>query len=408
MHRATLFCLLLIVCVNDAARGDTEFIYNGFSGSNLHLDGAAYITQDGILSLTTCSSYITGYGFHPMPLRFASFDDYGMDSLSFSATFVFAITPDNSRSSGDGMAFVISSSPFVNSGKPAKYLGLNYQSNSRTAFLAIELDTVLDTEFLGIDNNHVGIDLNNLESIYSRSAGYQCNNYVGNKTTPTYEALRLSSGDPMQVWVDYNGISMVLNVTLAPISNLMPPSEPLLSYTVNLSNYFEDSHAQAYYVGFSATTDDMHCTAHQILGWSFSLSGSAPALDYSRLPLKRAQDKKLIKWLLPAAISSLAVLTALTCFLLFRCCRKRSVERQQEDWDWETQLGPRRFSHKVLRAATSGFSTTQLLGQGGFGRVCGGVLTTSGLHIAVKRISSESSAQGPAQFTAEILILGHL
>ncbi|KAK3126319.1 hypothetical protein QOZ80_7AG0554830 [Eleusine coracana subsp. coracana] len=316
------------------------------------------------------------------------------------------------------MAFVISSTPSLNDGRPGAYMGLNdYQGNkSAPMFLAIELDTVADSEFRDIDNNHVGIDLNNLVSNTSIPAGYRYNDDVDNMVLPSLEALRLSSGDIMQVWVDYHGESqgfddksttMQLDITLAPVP-MYKPSQPLLSYTVNMASVFGDSVTRAY-VGFSASTGDIRSASHQILGWSFNLSGPAPALNYSLLPLKRghqiqdAGKKQLIKWL-PATISSLAVVAGLTACFLLRCWCNRRADNQE---DWESELGPRRFPHKILRAATNGFSSRQLLGKGGFGRVYGGFLVASGLRIAVKRISSES-AQGLAQFTAEILILGRL
>ncbi|CAN6181075.1 unnamed protein product [Urochloa humidicola] len=114
--------------------------------------------------------------------------------------------------------------------------------------------------------------------------------------------------------------------------------------------------------------------------------------------------KKLTKWL-PATVSLLAFLAgSAACLVLRRWCKKRA---EGQEADWEAQLGPRRFPHKVLRAATSGFGTTQLLGKGGFGNVYAGVLVASGLRVAVKRISS-ASTQGLAQFTAEVIILGRL
>lgn len=401
MPNTSWFCILLVVCVSDAAGFDTEteFIYNGFAGSNLQLDGSAYITQEGILSLTTASSDITGHGFHPNPM-FVEFQ--GMyANPSFSTTFVFSIAPDYSSRTGEGMAFVISPAADFAAAMPGGYLGLhNYRGNT---FLAIELDTVANQEFKDIDDKHVGIDLNNLVSITSCSAGYSYQDNTDNIIQLTFEELRLSSGDPMQVWVDYDGGSMNLNVTLALVP-MYKPSPPLLSYTVNLSTFLPQA-----YVGFSASTGDKRVAAHQILGWSFKLNGLAPPLNYSLLPLKReyqiqdAEKKKLIKWL-PATISSLAMVTGLTACFLLRCWCNRRRENQE---DWESELGPRRFSYKILRAATNGFSSRHLLGKGGFGRVYAGVLDPSGLRIAVKRISSESS-QGLAQFTAEILILGRL
>jgi serine/threonine protein kinase len=75
--------------------------------------------------------------------------------------------------------------------------------------------------------------------------------------------------------------------------------------------------------------------------------------------------------------------------------------------DWELDYGPHRFKFKDLYIATKGFKDKELLGSGGFGRVYRGVLSTSKLEIAVKRVSHESR-QGMREFIAEIVSIGRL
>jgi hypothetical protein len=304
-----------------------------------------------------------------------------------------------------GMAFVISSTPDFSGASGGEYMGVGSNASDAAAlnpFIAIELKAV---SYWVPRIDRVGIDLNNLTALISKSAGYfyEKDDYLQN-----FEALMLSSGKPMQVWADYDCTTMELNVTLAPVP-MDRPSAPLISYPVNLRKVLGDSNLTRAYMGFSASTSIL-ATDHQVLGWSFNVGGSAEPLNYSLLPMKRPiQDannmKKLTKWL-PATASSLLALLAgsAACCLVLRRWRKKRAEGPE---DWEAELGPRRFSHKVLRAATNGFASTQLLGKGGFGSVYGGVLATSGLRVAVKRISS-GSKQGLAQFTAEIIILGRL
>ncbi|KAJ8642390.1 hypothetical protein MRB53_019084 [Persea americana] len=55
----------------------------------------------------------------------------------------------------------------------------------------------------------------------------------------------------------------------------------------------------------------------------------------------------------------------------------------------------------------TGFSETELLGVGGFGKVYRGVLPASNLQVAVKRVSHESK-QGMREFIAEIASIGKL
>lgn len=416
-----LCCLLLIVSFHDgvAAVDEDEFIYNGFAGSDLLLDGAASVTQDGALVLARSWSYKDnqGHGFHPKALPFVSSD--GM-ATNFSATFVFAITPSHSGYSGDGMAFVISLAP-LSDGWPGKYLGLNnpydYYPPSANRFFAIELDTVANKELGDIDDNHVGIDLkilNNLTSARSSTAGFHSGSH--------FNPLSLSSGNPMQVWVDYFVDQVEVRLAsvpmykpsspLAPVTTWYKPSSPLLTYnSLDLAKVLKNGTKSKSgvptmaYVGFSAATGDTIIGTHQVLGWSFSMSGSAKPLNLSLLlSSQQARDssrreahdklkKKLVKWL-PAVVSLAAILAVagIAAWLLLRWrCRIRNSEWNE---DWEAELGPRRFAYKDLRRAINGFHDNQLLGKGGFGRVYGGALAGSGVRVAVKRISSESR-QGP-------------
>ncbi|OEL26010.1 L-type lectin-domain containing receptor kinase IV.1, partial [Dichanthelium oligosanthes] len=340
------------------------------------------------------NSNISGNGFDPVPLLMV--DNGGsMPMASCCTTFVFTATPYLSGG-GSGrddyiMAFVISSTMDFSSVLP--WPSSSYSPNS---FIAV---------VLGADLNNTAFSLD--------SAGYRYGSNLRYVVTPNYESLRLSSGKPVQLWVDYDGRSRELNLTMAPMHE---PSSRLLSGTANLSYplLLWDSVAVAFHMGFSASTgDNKGVIAHQVLGWSFSLGAPAQPLDYSLLPLKglEAKNKRmknLVKWL-PATIFTLTMLLAgvTAASLVLRRRRWERAEAQEEEEGWEFELGPHRFSHKELRIATNGFSSRQLLRQGGFGRVYGGELATSGTRIAVKRISSDSK-QGIAQFTVEIVILGRL
>ncbi|CAL5078077.1 unnamed protein product [Urochloa decumbens] len=399
-----LSIVLMTVCTTKDAIIGAQFIYNGFAGSNLHLDGEASITQDGVLTLTTgnSNSSTVGHGFHPEPLSLFR-EDHSFPC--FSTTFVFSVTPNNTERYGYGMAFVISSTPDLSGALADRYMGLESAAVSvRPPFFAIELHTVTDDYWAGEDNL-VSINLNDLTPVISSPAGYRYKADIDNLLN--FEALRLSSGKPTQVWVDVDCATMEVSVTLALVPMHKPPA-PLISYGVLPSDVLGNSTVSRAYMGFSASSGGTFATAHQILGWSFNVTGPAQPLNYSLLPLKRPKKdgniKRLMKWL-PATVSFLTLLAGSAACLVLRRWRKKHAEGQEADW--EAELGPRRFSHKVLRAATNGFGTTQLLGKGGFGSVYAGVLAASGLRVAVKRISS-ASTQGLAQFTAEIIILGRL
>ncbi|KAF9622418.1 hypothetical protein IFM89_031221 [Coptis chinensis] len=177
------------------------FIYNGFKNANLSLDGQAGITGSGLLRLTNITQLtVTSHAFHPKPFQFKNLSSNG-STLSFSTTFVFAIVPKYSDLSGPGICFVIAPSRSLPGALPTQYLGLfNYTSNGDPSnhVVAVELDTIVNKEFGDINDNHVGIDLNNLRSAISAPAKYYLDRTGGN-----YKNLSLISGQQMQVWIEY-------------------------------------------------------------------------------------------------------------------------------------------------------------------------------------------------------------
>ena len=85
--------------------------------------------------------------------------------------------------------------------------------------------------------------------------------------------------------------------------------------------------------------------------------------------------------------------------------RRKKYEELREEW--EREYGPHRFIYKNLYKATKGFSDKGLLGSGGFGKVYRGILPSSNVQIAVKRVSHDSK-QGMKEFVAEIISMGRL
>ncbi|KAG2330863.1 hypothetical protein Bca52824_002043 [Brassica carinata] len=269
-----VFVILLSQLLKSSSQFLDNFTYNGFHPplNLISFQGIASVTPRGLLELTNSTSHQTGHAFYTQPIRFK---DSPNDTVSsFSTTFIFAIHSQFTTLSGDGIAFVVaptSSLPFARSGQYLGLFNLMNNGNKTNNIFAVELDTIQNNEFNDKNNNHVGIDINSLTSAKSSPAGYW-------DEKGQFKDLTLISGEPMQVWVDYNGLTHQINVTMAPF-NHDKPIKPLVSTVKDLSHVF----LQDMFVGFSSSTGLIK-TKHVVLGWSFQVKGKAPLLDLQRLP----------------------------------------------------------------------------------------------------------------------------
>ncbi|KAF2921334.1 hypothetical protein DAI22_07g024200 [Oryza sativa Japonica Group] len=345
----TISLLLLLLGLSILAMNSTaattnngQFIYTGFAGANLTLDGVATVTPAGLLQLTNGTGALKAHAFHPDPLRFrdlpvaiggGSGSGNGNDVHSFSVSFVFAILSIYPNLSSHGMAFFVSPTNNLSAAAPRSYLGLfsnKTDGDMANHLFAVELDTIQNTDFMDINNNHIGVNINSIRSVRSYPTGYY------------------DDGD--------NG----------------------------------DIDSQYY-----------------VLGWSFAMNGAAPAIDISKLPkLPREGPKsssKVMEITLPIATAMFVLVIGVIVLHLLRR-RSRYAELRE---DWEVEFGPHRFFYKDLFDATQGFKNKYLLGSGGFGSVYRGVLKSSNMEVAVKRISHESR-QGIKEFIAEVVSIGRL
>ena len=258
--------------------------------------------------------------------------------------------------------------------------------------MAVEFDTILNSEFSDIDNNHVGIDINSLTSVDSFTAGYHEDN------NGEFKHLTLVSGQPMQVWVEYDGQKKQINVTLAPM-DVGKPLTPLLSLNQDLSPFVNTT----MYVGFSSSTGSVP-TSHYVLGWSFKMNGQAEQLVFSQLPKLPPRRGRSTFLTIGLPLISASIIAIVITGIIYLMRKKKFAELVEE---WEVDYGPQRYKYKDLYIATKGFGEEQLLGTGGFGSVYRGILPMSNIEIAVKRVSRESE-QGMREFVAEIISMRQL
>lgn len=332
-----------------------------------------------------------GHSFYPSPLHFKNPNS---SVFSFSTCFAFVIVPEYPKLGGHGLAFTISPSlDFVKSALPSQYLGLlnaTELGNFTNHLFAVEFDTVQDFEFGDINDNHVAIDINSLQSNKSSKAAYYSDDLIE-------QDLNLKGGKMIMAWIEYDSITNLINVTISPSSS--KPKLPLLSFHLDLSNILQED----MYVGFSSSTG-LLASSHYILGWSFNMNGDAKFLDTDSLPSLPGIKKKhtgVIIW-----VSVLAIVIAI-CSIFVVIYVVRKIKNAEVIEAWELEIGPHRYSYKELKQATKGFKESELLGFGGFGQVYKGTLPNSNTQVAVKRISQESK-QGLREFVSEIATIGRL
>lgn len=210
LHFVLYLCLSAKVLTS--SQEENQFIYSGFHGANLRRDGNAEVHPNGLLQLTYTETHETGHAFHRTPIRFNS-------SISFSTYFIFAIAPEKQKLRGHGLAFTISPSTDFSEALSSQYLGLFNQANnglSTNHVFAVELDTLKSPDFKDINGNHVGVNINSLISIDSAPVTYFSDKERKNKT------LELISGNPIQLWIDYDQDEKLLNVSVAPVRSPKP------------------------------------------------------------------------------------------------------------------------------------------------------------------------------------------
>ncbi|KAF4369770.1 hypothetical protein F8388_011032 [Cannabis sativa] len=371
---------LVLAVDKDLTSGIT---FTGFNSSNIMLSGEAEINDIGLLRLTNTSvKFQIGSAFYPKPLTFKYFQNTFSSTtanskcFSFSTTFIFAIKPGQSESptNGHGMALVIAPTLGLPEASSKRFLGLFNESNNGDAtnhILAIELDTKESSSFRDIDDNHVGIDINGLESVASASAAY----FVGdNNNGYEFKNLSLVSGKPMKVWVEYDAVVKQINVTLAPAIVVRKPQKPLLSLTKDLLPILKDT----MFVGFTSSTGSVGSN-HYVLGWSFKINGQAKELDLKQLPKlpayvdptnktmeylepnknKKGSNKPILIVVLPIVLVMAMAISVVMVYVVRRS--KRFVE-VIENWD-EVEFRPHSVKYKDLCIATKGFIDKELMGK---------------------------------------------
>lgn len=284
----------------------------------------------------------------------------------------------------------------------SQHLGLfNFTNNgnSNSRIFAVEFDVFPNQEFNDINGNHVGVDVNSLNSVSSETAGF-----YGGRDGERFTELRLNSGENYQAWIEFNGSA--INVTMARAGS-RKPIRPLISIPLNLTGVLLND----MFVGFTASTGQL-VQSHRILSWSFSNSNFSigDALITRNLPSFKLSDDSVLKskGFIAGVSSGIVLLVFVIGLLCFFVVRRRRQRLDGDVEDWETEYWPHKVQYRDVLEATKGFAEENMIGYGGNTKVYIGVL--EGKEVAVKRIlmSPRESVGGTSEFLAEVSSLGRL
>ncbi|MCO5556838.1 hypothetical protein L7F22_010392 [Adiantum nelumboides] len=401
-----IFALIPFVCYCDVAA--TSFAFDGFDSAEARAGIICFHNasfQDNTLQLTaTGAIQASGRCLYRTPIQLL--ESGSGAPLSFSTQFIFHIQPSTNSDLADGIAFVIAPTLGGVPNSSQGYMGLfsdetNGKSSTRT--LAIEFDTYKNPEFQDKDENHIGIDVNGIVSWAVTSAAYRTSSSPTIQSAEDGYAVQMK-GANIQAWIDYNASTNQLNVSISRTLGTKPIYALISNSSLNLSSLFNE----LMYVGFTASTGPLPTVLYHVYAWSFSSDGGLAAnVSMSSGSISNGGAKMaIILGVLFGLLGLISVVLVALYVYRKRGCKSRYVSKE----DWQVSLQeqlPQEFSFRELVKATNNFTDKNRLGSGGFGEVFQGVLPSSGVAIAVKRIS-KGSKQGVKEFVSEVSTIGRL
>ncbi|KAL3741639.1 hypothetical protein ACJRO7_017148 [Eucalyptus globulus] len=395
----SLFVLVLslaIACTASASSQGINFTVENFRDDSIDYQGNFSISEDAIqLTQSTVGQQANhSVGWATYHKRMRLWDKATGNMADFITQFTFIIDSQNRDSFADGMAFFLvpeGSQLSVNSS--GHNLGLvnpnRDPSNSSTSFVAIEFDTYINNNTDVMDPNcsqyaHVGIDLNNLTSTV-----YNCVDWL---------RAKIKSGGQIKATITYNSGTQNLSVLMVDADAIGANIDSSAIYAiVDLRKYLPEWVT----FGLSAATGS-DSELHTVKAWNFSST-------------VQVAEKKSKLWLWATLGSgSFILLILVLAFIWFRqrSKRKKAYTSGEEDdpaieEEFEQGLGPKKIPYKDLVVATDNFAIGRLLGEGGFGRVYEGYLTSVNANVAIKKINP-GSRQGIKEYATEVKTISRL
>ncbi|KAK9033903.1 hypothetical protein V6N11_050084 [Hibiscus sabdariffa] len=384
-----------------------SFVDNESNGSSLTFMGGYSRILLGALQLTPDTMNEAMLDIHynksgrimfNQPFRLWSSND---TLASFTSFFVINIFRDDNWTAGHGLAFLIApNASTMPDSSYGRWLGLTNASTDGSRdnqIVAIEFDTLRQPD-LDPDGNHIGLDINSVDS--KKVASLNDSNIT----------LSPDVGTNYSVWVDYNGTSKVMEVYMARQGENRP-SNPILTDTIDLKQYVK----QDSFFGFTGSTGYPEIELNCVLQWT---------LDIDIIPRGEDNENRLIRIGLAIGVP-LGTITILVVVIV--CVVKYRRRRREGEGEGDDRFGklkwlpgmPRELKYRELKKATNNFDESMKLGEGGFGVVYKGLLNlhensnkkTDGdqiqRQVAVKKFLRDN-IKGKDEFMAELAIIHRL
>ena len=297
---------------------------------------------------------------------------------SFSTSLKFSITQEEESNVRSGwLSFVTGLNLVFSPVSNVTLYPLERVNIDVPKYLTIEFDTYNSFGDADPSDNHIGIRLNSLRSAYTY-------NLCGNQKTSCSFPW---TGQNYTAWIDYNGSTQSMELWFAN-GDIKPTGAGLIKVPkLDLNDVF-DEYMSILISGNAGPFLD----TWEIFSWNFTTyDEQIPAPTVKRMVVVSI-----------GAACSIAILVTMTYLLRnWRIGRAQLHSNKSSELGLNLPSGRRRFTFKELKKATKNFSESALLGKGGSGSVYKGILTDSGMVVAVKRLEHDSG-HVEGEFLAEL------
>ncbi|OMO62986.1 hypothetical protein CCACVL1_22543 [Corchorus capsularis] len=331
---------------------------------------------NNVIQISPVTADASGRILYKEPLKL--WDKLKGTKSSFTSTFVINIKPQTSPG-GEGSAFILTDSTTLPSNSAGQWLGIvNVSTINRQDIVAVEFDTrKSDSEDL--DDNHVGVDVQNIYSIKQESLASH--------------GANLSSSEDITARIQYDAKSDKISVFVS-LTSEQNMGNPVLSAELDLSEHLP----QDVFVGFSGSTGE-YVQVNAVKSWDF--------ISFET----RVKGSVNLVWLWILIPFIVVILLGGFAYLLYRRYKNRMKENDNDELEIEKEIqrsssAPQKFRLKELKAATGNFNGNNKLGSGGFGTVYKGILRKDEF-VAVKRIL-KNTRHGKQDFIAEVTSISNL